>query len=300
MHKGVSGADGSYTFAVPADATGPLTVTASTPDFVPQAIGSADILGGGKGGDRIYYHAVVPLGLKAGDREKELPVVLRRGVTIKGRVVGPDGKPAKDTLLLVGEYRPANEKFLHPILVRDGQLELPGCDPDRTYRLVFVERPWVGPVFGVEALHTFGQLWISQLLGAQNKLGKVVEVSAKKAAAEPVEVRLAACGSAKVRFVGADGKPLAKYKGALQLVVTPGPPVGQAIQEGRFAAEVVRLISEYADDSEPHADADGVLTLEGLVPGATYRLKKAEFGGDVLKDFTVEAGKAQELTVTVK
>jgi RNA polymerase sigma factor (sigma-70 family) len=299
-HKGVSAADGSYTFAVPADATGPLTVTVPAGDYVPQVIGSAALLAGLKGGDRIYYHAVVPLGLKPGDREKELPVVLRRGVTMKGRVVGPDGKPARDTILLAGEYKPGYEKFFHPILVRDGQFELPGCDPDRTYRLVFVEHPWFTPVFGVEALNTYGQLWLPQLLGEQNKLAAAVEVSAKKAAAEPVEVRLAPCGSAKVRFVDAAGKPVAKYKPWVQLLVTPGPTSNQAIKDGQLSAEAVTLISQYPDQSEPHAGEDGVLTLQGLIPGATYRVKQARYEGEVLKEFTAEAGKMVEVTVPVK
>jgi RNA polymerase sigma factor (sigma-70 family) len=300
LYKGVSAADGSYTYAVPAAATGPLVVTAPTNDYIPQVIGSAEILDGLKGGDRVYYHAIVPLDLKAGDKEKELPVVLRRGVTLKGRLVGPDGKPVEDTLLFVGEYQPPHEKFLYPIHVRDSKFELPGCDPDRTYRLVFVEHPWLTPVFGAEALHTYGQLWLSDLLGAHNKLGATVEVSAKKAATEPVEVRLAPCGSAKVRFVDGDGKPLPKHKPWLQLVVTDGPPSNQAIKEGKLSAEVVTLISQYADDNEPHADADGVLKLEGLIPGATYRLKQARLEGEVLKEFTAEAGKTLELTVMVK
>jgi len=159
---------------------------------------------------------------------------------------------------------------------------------------------WLTPTLGVESLHTFGQLWLSQLLGAHNKLGAAVEVSAKKASAEPVEVRLAPCGSAKVRFVGADGKPLPKHKPWLQLLVTPGPPSNQAIKEGKLSAEVVTLISQYADNNAPHADADGVLKLEGLIPGATYRLKQASLEGEVLAEFTAEAAKTVELTVTVK
>jgi RNA polymerase sigma factor (sigma-70 family) len=300
MHKGVSGADGSYAFAVPADATGPLTVNGPTADYVTQVVGSAQLLANQKGGDRIYYHAVIPLDLKPGDKEKELPIVLRRGVTLKARVVGADGKPAKDTILLVSEYKPPREKFLHPILVRDGKLELPGCDPDRTYHLVLVEHPWLTPVFGVEALNTYGQLWLGALLGPQVKFGAVVDVSAKKAAAEPVEVRLAPCGSAKVRFVDGDGKPLARHKPWLQLVVTDGPTANQAIKDGKFGAEVMTIIGQYDDAAEPHADADGVLTLEGLIPGATYRIKKTMSEGEVVKEFKAEAGKTLEMTVTVK
>ncbi|HEX5273108.1 MAG TPA: hypothetical protein VFW33_21580, partial [Gemmataceae bacterium] len=300
MSKGRSGADGSYAFAVPAGATGPLTVNAPTSDYVAQVVGSARILAGQEGGDRIYYHAVVPLGLKPGDKEKELPIVLRRGVTVKGSVVGADGKAVKDAILFVGEYKPPREKFLYPIRVSEGRFELPGCDPDRTYHLVFAGHPWMGGPMGVEALNTFGQLWLSGLLGPGVKSGAVVDVPAKQAAAEPIEVRLAACGSAKLRFVGADGKPLAKHKPWVQLVVTGGPPANEAIKDGKLCAEVVTLISQYLDEAEPHADADGVLKLEGLIPGATYRVKQARFEGEVLKEFTVESGKTLELTVTVK
>jgi RNA polymerase sigma factor (sigma-70 family) len=300
MHKGRSAADGSYAFAVPADATGPLTVNALTPEYIPQVIGSAQVLAGKKGGDRLYYHAVVPLDLKAGDREKEQPIVLRRGVTLKGRVVGADGKPAKDAILFAGEYKTPREKFLHPVRVHDGKFELPGCDPDRTYHLVFVEHPWLEPVYGAEALEGFLQPMMRELLGPQIKVGAAVDVSAKKAAADPVEVRLAACGAAKLRFVDGNGKPLAKHKPWVQLLVTDGQPANEAIKDGKLSAEVVTLITQYIDESEPHADADGVLKLEGLIPGATYRIKQARLEGEVIKEFKVEAGKTLELSVTVK
>jgi RNA polymerase sigma factor (sigma-70 family) len=300
MYKVFSGADGSYAFGVPAGAAGPLTVNAPTPDYIPQVVGSAQLLAEQKGGDHIYYHAVVPLGLKPGDKEKELPIVLRRGVTLKGQVVGADGKPVKGAVLFAGEYKPPHEKFLSPMWAGEGKFELPGCDPDKTYHLVFVEHTWLTPALGAEAANTFGQPMHHELLGPQIKFAAVVDVSAKKAAAEPVEVRLAACGSAKVRFVDGDGKPLAKYKPWLQLVVTDGPPAGQAIKDGKLSAEVITIISQYDDAAEPHADADGVLKLEGLIPGATYRIKKAMSDGEVVKEFTVESGKTRELTVTIK
>jgi protocatechuate 3,4-dioxygenase beta subunit len=305
MHKAVSGADGSYAYAVPAGATGPLTVITPSPDYVPQVAASAEVLEGKKGGDRLYYHAVVPLDLKPGDKEKELPVVLRRGVTMRGRVVGPDGKPVKDAILFAGEYKPPREKVFRPIRVSDGRFELPGCDPDKTYHLVFVEHAWLpsGEALA-EAPNTYGHPCLRGLLGPPVKHGAVVDVAAKKAVAEPVEVRLAACGSAKVRFVDGDGKPLAKLQTWLQLVVTDGPPTDQAIREGKLSAEVVTLLGPYPNEAEPHADADGVLTLEGLIPGATYRVKQPDplglSGGKVLKEFKVESGKALELTVTVK
>jgi RNA polymerase sigma factor (sigma-70 family) len=297
-HRWRSGADGSYTFVLPADATRPLTVNGPSPDYIPQVVGSAELLAGKKGGAPIYYHAVVPLGLKPGDREKELPIELRRGVTLKGRLVGPDGKPVKDAILLVGGYRPPRQTFLFPIQVRDGHFELPGCGPDKTYHLVFLEHPWLNPDPSGEfdEPDTYGQLWLRALLGPQIKLGAAVDVSAKKAAAEPVEVRLEPCGAAKLRFVDGDGKPLAKHRPLLHLVATDGPPVNQAIKDGKLAAEAVMLIHPL--DAQPQADADGVLKVEGLVPGATYRIQRLQ--GEVIKEFKVETGKTPELTVTAK
>jgi hypothetical protein len=96
------------------------------------------------------------------------------------------------------------------------------------------------------------------------------------------------------------GKPLAGYAPWLQLVVTPGPPIYQALKDKVLAAEVVSLTDKYGGDLK--TDKDGYVTFQGLIPGATYRLKKtqAEPNNDVLKDFSVEAGKTAALEVVVK
>jgi hypothetical protein len=104
-----------------------------------------------------------------------------------------------------------------------------------------------------------------------------------------------------VRLVDAAGKPLAKHKPWLQLVVTPGPPANQALAEGKLAAEVVTLIDQHHyRGGDPCTDAEGFITLQGLIPGATYRIKKSQLAGEVLQDFTVEAGQTRELEITVK
>ena len=53
----------------------------------------------------------------------------------------PDGKPVKDAVLLVGRFRPPWEKALSPIEIHDGHWELRGCDPQRTYHLLFLACP---------------------------------------------------------------------------------------------------------------------------------------------------------------
>jgi RNA polymerase sigma factor (sigma-70 family) len=298
--RAASGPDGRYRIGVPTG-TVRLKVTHPSCEFIPVVLGSADGPLNKPAGDPAYHHAAADVEVKAEDTEKEVNFVLRRGVRLKGRLLGPDGKPVLHAVLFVGGYRTADEKTMHPIEVHDGQFELHGLDPEKTYRVVCLEhsRP-VRVVSGLEALKSFGQLSLPQLLGPENKLGAAVAIPAKQAGGEPVQVRLAVCGAARVRFLDAAGKPLVKYKPWVQLVVTPGPPINQAIAEGKLAPEVVTLINQHLEPTEPCTDAEGYITLNGLVPGATYRIKNPALDGEVLRDFTVEAGQTRELEIVVK
>jgi hypothetical protein len=230
---------------------------------------------------------------------------LRPGVTVKGRLFGPDGKPTASAVLFVGgRHRPRFESTMHPVHVRDGRFEVRGLDPDRTYRLLFLEHPRLPrALMTIEAIESFGQPWLRELLGPENKLGASVDVSPRKVKEELV-VQLAPCGRAKVRFVDDKGKPLANHVPWLQLVVTSGPRIYQALQEKTLAAEVVTLTGRYGSNvhNDLATDAQGYVTFEGLIPGATYWLKKTrqEPNNEVIKEFTVEAGKTVELEVIVK
>jgi RNA polymerase sigma factor (sigma-70 family) len=297
-----SGPDGTYGIGVPVG-KGRLTVAHPTGDYVPQVIGSAGGSGAKAVGDPAYYHGVVELDVKPGEKVKEVPIALRRGFTLKGRVVGPDGKPIGSAVMFVSGHRPLHEKTMNPVHVRDGRFEIHGCDPEKTYHVLFLEHPPVREVMGAEGLESFGQLMLPELLGGGNKLGAAVDLSAGKAAAEPVVVRLAPCGSARLRFLGEDGKPLANYTPWVQLAVTPGPPFHKALEGKSLAAEVITLMGRYgAQSGERQTDAQGRITLEGLIPGATYRLKKTlqEPRNEVIKDFRVEAGQTLEMDVVVK
>src|SRR5262249_33632256 len=152
--------------------------------------------------------------------------------------------------------------------------ELRGCDPEQSYDLLFLEHPHAPtPLMMAESLQGFGQLWMADLLNGKDKRGASVKVLAKQAAAESLVVRVAPCGSAKLRFGDADGKPKASFTPWLQLVVTQGPPVWKAIEDKTLAAEVVSLTGPYGDQppGQPKTDAQGYVTYHGLIPGATYR-----------------------------
>jgi protocatechuate 3,4-dioxygenase beta subunit len=297
----LTAADGSYTLAVP---PGPahLLVTAPTPDYIAEPVGSAGLEIAKPGGDPFYYHATAVLDLKEDEKPKEMSFALRRGVTLKGTTVDPDGKPVKDVVLLVGGLRPPWEKALTPIEIHDGHWELRGCDPEQTYHLLFLacpEKPQL--TMTAEGIGSTGRLMLPMLLGPKNKLGAAVDIPAKKAGGGPVEVRLQPTGSARLRFHDAQGKILPSHNPTLELVVSPGPTFAKAIQTGTLAGETVYLAAPIGQPGKnpPQADDAGTMIVEGLIPGATYRLRNFQ-QPEIFKEFTAESGKRAEVDVTVK
>jgi RNA polymerase sigma factor (sigma-70 family) len=297
-----SGPDGSYQIGVP-PGQGRLFVSHPSGEYIPRIVGSAGGTLDKPIGDRAYHHAVLDVEVKKEEKATEVDVTLRRGVTVKGRLLRPDDKPVASAVMFVSEHRPRFENWMHPILVRDARFEIRGLDPEKTYRVTFLEHPRLPPaMITPESLQGFPQLYLKELLGPEKKLGQSLEVSPKKLKDEMV-VKLAACGKARLRFVDGAGKQLANYSPWLQLVVTPGPRIYQALEEKKLAAEVVSLTGRYGGQlANNPTDADGYVTLEGLIPGATYWVKKndQEPINEILKEFTTEAGKTLELTITVK
>jgi hypothetical protein len=233
-----------------------------------------------EGGQRYYAHAIVPLELKPGADAYQVEVTLKRGVTVKGRVVGPDGKAVAEALMIsrlnINPLSPFWRGF--PVVVRDGRFELHGCDP---------EKPC--PVY---------------LLDAKNKAGAAVELSAKQAG-EEVTVRLAPCGQAATRLLDPDSKPLAKQRLWLEMVVTPGPTRLdlKAYEKGELAgdADNVGNIDRVNHWDGPLTDAEGRITFPALVPGATYRIVELGDRDDMVKcEFKAESGKTVKLPNVVR
>src|SRR5262249_54297244 len=153
--------DGSYQLVVPPQ-PGHLFCTVLGGDFLHQVINRSELMTGKPDGDkrlfdgrsgaeRLYYHAIVPLDLAKPSLTKELPLTLRRGITVTGRVLGPDGKGIpRGFLFCSGELLPAQKNVLElpyalgehlsgAVRIENGRFELRGCDPDKNYRLFFFE-----------------------------------------------------------------------------------------------------------------------------------------------------------------
>ncbi len=279
-----SGPDGTFQLAA-RPGPGYLFVTAPTDDYRLQSIGFRMIYGGQPGGRAAYAHAIVACEPKPGGAGLEVNAVLRRGLTVKGRLVGPDGQPIQDCQmwsrillqptptiwrLWQGSYR---------ITAREGRFELNGLDPDAETPVYFLE--------------------------PRRELGAMALLPGRSTAGGSVTVRLEACGTARARLVGPGGKPVEKYTDPrmFSLVIASGTPNLHSREKGDHPApeqDILARIDPAHYVNAPVSDAQGRIALPALIPGATYRLYDrtaiADAAGPQLrKEFTVKPGETLDL-----
>jgi protocatechuate 3,4-dioxygenase beta subunit len=274
--------DGSFRLGAQ-PAPGHLFVRGPDDTYVFQAIGSRVVREGQPGGGRLYSHADAALDLKPGMGSQEVNLVLRRGATVEGRVVGPDGQPVREawifSRLILDPSREAARYWteLYHGKVSNGAFAIRGLALDAEVPVYFLE--------------------------PERKLGAVVNLSIKSAAGGPITVRLEPCGAARAWLVDPDSKPVAKPVRNLiiTMVVTPGPA-----SNNRSNDKAASLLSAdegdltYVDpinnERELAPDAGGRITLPVLIPGATYRfidytmVVRGQTGPEIPKEFTVKPG----------
>jgi len=271
-----SRADGSFQIVV-LPGPGHLLVSGPGLDYIHEEIGSSVLYADKPGGYRVYPDGHIKLDLAPKAEPKEVSITLRRGVTVEGRLLDPDGKPVARAQMVCRLLRTALPSSPN-VEIRDGIFALHGCDPEKDYPVLFLD--------------------------AEHDWGAAVTLSGKQAGRERVTNRLSPCGRATVRFVDGDGKPLKDRllrDVLLQVVVTPGPTYDEALRKGTLAADEAfaeNLISrkERVATKGRKADGEGRFTYAGLIPGATYRLSVLGKQGVVLKkEFRAEAGKTTDL-----
>ncbi len=233
---------------------GYLTIEGSGPDYILNENGGYDRLYFGKrGGQPWLSHGFAAVDLQLGSKPPEIAVALRKGVTLKATVTGPAGQPVGDLQV----FCPLEGFAVSPVKVRSNRLELHGCDAEKNLRVMIFD--------------------------AKNQWGATVEISKQNAGEKPLPIRLVPCGSARIRFLDADGKPLAKFYPGLFLELAP--------KHGEFREQATQVYSPSPFlKSGPHTDEQGWCTLTSLIPGATYRFGHAEIEttfiakpGEVLK-----------------
>ena len=271
----VSDTDGL--FRIPAlPGLGHLLVKGPNPDFIPIRTSEGELEYDVPGGARLYPVGLLALGLDASAKVADVSIPLRRGATLEGRVVGPNGQ-----IVTSGEiYSEAVDSagfgfdFLgHPI--QNGRFTLSGLDPEKTiFAFVF---------------------------DAKRQLGASLPLSVPKDG-RPVTVTLHPCGSARARFMDRTGKPLAnvvllsKPMFGLEMVLRLSPSGNPQDQADNFATTLVDNIDHDRYDEALRTDGQGQLTFPSLIPGATYRVMAGERGWVMKKEFIAEAGKTVELS----
>jgi RNA polymerase sigma factor (sigma-70 family) len=264
--------DGTFRMVVSPGA-GHLMVQGPTPDYVHEEIGEEVISRGRPGGSRLYPDAFVKLDVRAKEEPKEVSVTLRRGATVRGKLLAPDGKPVARALVLSRLHVTRDLSWHFAGEARDGVFEFHGLDPDKAVPVYFLD--------------------------PEKRCGAAVELSGKQAG-ETVTVKLVPCGEATARYIDGKGKPLADYRAAPEIVITPGAWGGYEaiVAKGELTADAGSLTNldrhNYWDRVK--TDAKGRITFPALIPGATYRIERWEKDHWVPhKEFTVESGKTTDL-----
>jgi hypothetical protein len=180
--------------------------------------------------------------------------------------------------------------------VVDGRFELPGCDPGATYRVYLLDATMSAQItFRGAAVPTGRRL---RTMGhVEARAGAVADISAAKAKGGELTIQLQPCGTAQVRLLDAAGKPSSRKAPWVELQVTPD----RGKVEGERAT-ILGLFLPYAGKPVRlplSPDAEGRVTIRGLIPGATYRMKAYDYRAQTAvtlgADFTVESGKTRKL-----
>ena len=283
----VTAANGSFELAV-APRLGHLAVQAPDDDFCLREIGLGVIAWNRPGGRRLYANSFVACDPKLSGPRVEVHLTLRRGVTVAGRIVRPDDKPARDAWVIgraVLDPRPAflgrEWRGSYHALAPSGRFDLHGLDPEIELPVCF--------------------------LPPKRRLGAVIRLAGKSASGQLVTVRLEPCGAAKARLVDTHGRPVAGYRhmALIRLVITPGPERVSRDPEDmkRLSCEADSLfrIDPINHFKPPVTDAQGRVAFPVLIPGATYRISDHSMmkgNGDGVKlrrDFTVKSGETLDL-----
>ena len=253
---GVTGADGSFQLgAVPS--AGTLLATGPSDEYVYRKLDKSPHEDAQPLASRAFSHASAVIAFKPGVESIDVNMTFRKGITVKGKVVAPDGQPVASAWILsriIMEPAMGSTSWqggYHRTSSRDGHFEIHGFDKDDTFPVCF--------------------------LHPERKLGAIAVISSKSAAIGPLTIRLEPCGSARARVVDASGKPLEGplRRSELTLIVAQHRLAGATQATIDLFDRLDRRDLDFVDPinykTRVTADGGGRVTLPVLIPGTTYR-----------------------------
>jgi hypothetical protein len=251
---------------------GHLVVVGPTLDYIHTLFSRGERLYGQRGLDREYYDAVAKINFNPGEQPRPLTIPLTRGVTLRRKVVRPDGSPATGIAMARSylEFSDNINTASAGMPIDDGLLELPGFEPEQT-----------NPIF---------------ILDAEHHCAALASPKASETDVASPPIRLQPCGTAKVRFVDANRKPTVGYLPWLQMTVTPGPPWAGVVEPNQPLQGERIFSSNLAWRGGGRTDSEGRITFPDLIPGAVYEFEDRSLAPSVLgREFTVRPGETLEV-----
>jgi hypothetical protein len=245
--RSMTDADGRFRLAV-WPGPGYLLVRGPTLDFIHVEISTGDLRYGKPGLDREYHHGALRINTEPDKPPQPVTIELARGVTLRRRVVRPDGQAAAGKAYARSYLLHQDDihSWLPPIALDEGVLEIPGFDAERSK-----------PIF---------------IFDPEGRCAAVVSPTASEVDLDDPPIRLQRFGAAKFRFVNDKGKALADFEPLPILIVTPGATPGFSRPDQPLSRESVMWQNVVRPAKVPKTDADGRVTVNDLIPGATYRV----------------------------
>jgi RNA polymerase sigma factor (sigma-70 family) len=265
---------------------GHVIVRSPSEDYVLREIGNRELSEDQAGGMRLYSHAFIAINAKPAGTDTAVKISLRRGVTVKGRIVAADNQPVDDTWVIsrisLGPTAATSVRWQpnYHGHARNGRFELHGLNQGGDVPVYFLE--------------------------PKRKLGATVLLPGNSAIGEPITVRLQPCGNAKARLVDPGRQPVASFRAEnwISMEVTPGVIGGSDNPEDakRLVADrgVLTSIDPVNYLKPPASDAQGRIVFPALIPGASYyvsvpaRARKPNLPREY-RQFTVKPGETLDL-----
>jgi hypothetical protein len=199
-----------------------------------------------------------------------------RGVTLRRKVVRPDGQPSGGVLharsYLVDRREVQGHTPALPIV--NGAIELPGFGPEESNPLLLVD--------------------------IEHHCGVAISPTADEVDVE-APIQMLPCGSAKFHFIDEDGQPIVDHEPRLNVVVTPGAPATHHITHDQpLWSDTIIWQNMFWDMVSrrqlPKTDSEGNVVVHDLIPGATYNVSFVnKEGWDEGYEFTVRAGETTDV-----
>lgn len=275
-----SDSEGVYQIAVPAG-QGHLLIFGPTSDYVLESIGGRVLRFDKPGGERHYAHKILAYEARTGPEPLTLDAPLRPAKPVTIQISGPNGQSVTSGLALTPlEVRASNPTWRGDTSSRivNGRYTLRGLADDATAHL--------------------------DLLDDEHEWGASIEVSGKQADTG-VSVSLQPCGTAKLRLVNPEGKPLVDRSPQLYYIATPGPPKFSQLKQHRGVLtaddEWIQNLDRRHYWDMKRTDDQGRVSLPSLIPGALYRItdfstvNDRDTGEQIRRDFRVKPGETLDL-----